>query len=88
MLQWLRYGAATFLPLLFINISFLSTAIAEAQHDLNRASNDTLLWGPYRPNVYFGVRAKVPKGLVAGIMWGSPQDLSGVAASQLLLTAM
>ncbi|KAL8399746.1 hypothetical protein RB594_000233 [Gaeumannomyces avenae] len=26
-------------------------------------------WGPYRPNLYFGVRPQVPKTLLAGLMW-------------------
>ncbi|KAL9857551.1 Alpha-glucosidase 2 [Arabidopsis thaliana] len=26
-------------------------------------------WGTYRPQVYFGVRARTPKSLVAGLMW-------------------
>ncbi|CAK7244989.1 MAG: Processing alpha glucosidase I [Sporothrix thermara] len=35
-----------------------------------RMNNDSLLWGPYRPNVYFGVRPRIPQSLVAGLMWG------------------
>lgn len=30
---------------------------------------ESLYWGTYRPNVYFGVRARVPQSLVAGLMW-------------------
>ncbi|CAK7566684.1 MAG: Processing alpha glucosidase I [Sporothrix epigloea] len=35
-----------------------------------RMNNESLLWGPYRPNVYFGVRPRIPQSLVAGLMWG------------------
>ncbi|KAL1890141.1 Processing alpha glucosidase I [Sporothrix stenoceras] len=35
-----------------------------------RLNNDSLLWGPYRPNLYFGVRPRIPKSLVSGLMWG------------------
>ncbi|KAL9601901.1 MAG: hypothetical protein Q9219_002254 [cf. Caloplaca sp. 3 TL-2023] len=32
-------------------------------------SNETLLWGPYRPNLYFGVRPRIPKSLTTGLLW-------------------
>ncbi|CAK7263585.1 Processing alpha glucosidase I [Sporothrix epigloea] len=35
-----------------------------------RKNNESLLWGPYRPNVYFGVRPRIPQSLVTGLMWG------------------
>ncbi|KAK0752276.1 glycoside hydrolase family 63 protein [Schizothecium vesticola] len=28
-------------------------------------------WGPYRPNLYFGVRPQVPETLLMGLMWAS-----------------
>jgi hypothetical protein len=27
------------------------------------------LWGTYRPNLYFGTRAKVPRGVITGLIW-------------------
>ncbi|CAL9216405.1 unnamed protein product [Arabidopsis halleri] len=30
---------------------------------------ESLYWGTYRPQVYFGVRARTPKSLVVGLMW-------------------
>ncbi|KAL8106442.1 hypothetical protein AgCh_029997 [Apium graveolens] len=30
---------------------------------------ESLYWGTYRPQVYLGVRARVPQSLVAGMMW-------------------
>ncbi|XP_006415793.2 alpha-glucosidase 2 isoform X2 [Eutrema salsugineum] len=36
---------------------------------------ESLYWGTYRPQVYFGVRARTPQSLVAGLMWlGSKDD--------------
>lgn len=33
--------------------------------------NRSLLWGTYRPGVYFGVRSRTgPVAVVAGMMWG------------------
>ncbi|KAG5437789.1 hypothetical protein PCANB_000503 [Pneumocystis canis] len=33
------------------------------------ASNASLLWGPYRPNLYMGIRSRDPKSILAGVMW-------------------
>ena len=33
-----------------------------------------LLWGPYRSNLYFGLRARVPKGISFGLMWAGIED--------------
>ncbi|CCJ31135.1 unnamed protein product, partial [Pneumocystis jirovecii] len=33
------------------------------------AANTSLLWGPYRPNLYMGIRSRDPKAILAGIMW-------------------
>lgn len=32
--------------------------------------NASLLWGPYRPNLYLGLRPRVPESLLMGLMWG------------------
>ncbi|KAI9149434.1 mannosyl-oligosaccharide glucosidase [Paramyrothecium foliicola] len=37
--------------------------------EIGRANNETLLWGPYKPNLYFGVRPRLPNGLWTGMMW-------------------
>ncbi|BCS17840.1 mannosyl-oligosaccharide glucosidase [Aspergillus puulaauensis] len=34
-----------------------------------KASNQSLLWGPYKPNLYFGVRPRIPNSVFAGLMW-------------------
>ncbi|KAK4165149.1 glycoside hydrolase [Cladorrhinum sp. PSN259] len=31
-------------------------------------------WGPYRPNLYLGVRPLIPKTLLMGVMWASGDD--------------
>ncbi|KVH95684.1 Glycoside hydrolase, family 63 [Cynara cardunculus var. scolymus] len=35
---------------------------------------ESLYWGTYRPHLYFGVRARTPKSLVAGLMWLGVKD--------------
>ncbi|KAL3257751.1 hypothetical protein ABHI18_006579 [Aspergillus niger] len=44
------------------DLSVLSSEVA-------RANNQSLLWGPYKPNLYFGVRPRIPNSLFAGLMW-------------------
>ncbi|KAJ4340911.1 Processing alpha glucosidase I [Didymella glomerata] len=46
--------------------------------DIARASNDSLLWGPYRPNLYFGVRPRIPKSLMGGLLWTRVEDYQSV----------
>ncbi|KAB2045785.1 hypothetical protein ES319_D01G185800v1 [Gossypium barbadense] len=35
---------------------------------------ESLYWGTYRPHVYFGIRARTPLSLVAGLMWLGVKD--------------
>jgi mannosyl-oligosaccharide glucosidase len=37
------------------------------------AWKDRLLWGTYRSGLYFGMRMRVPKSLLVGLMWFDPQ---------------
>lgn len=39
-----------------------------------RANNQSLLWGPYKPNLYFGVRPRIANSLTAGLMWAKVDD--------------
>ncbi|SPO00786.1 related to ER glucosidase I [Cephalotrichum gorgonifer] len=36
-----------------------------------QANNQSMLWGPYKPNVYFGVRPRVAEGLWSSLMWAN-----------------
>ncbi|GAP91718.1 putative mannosyl-oligosaccharide glucosidase [Rosellinia necatrix] len=38
-------------------------------NEIGRLNNQSLLWGPYRPNLYFGVRPRVPNGIAAALSW-------------------
>jgi hypothetical protein len=55
---------------LFAQVSLVDAQVAE----IEKASNDSLLWGPYRPNLYFGVRPRIPKSLMGGLMWTKVED--------------
>ncbi|QCD83380.1 mannosyl-oligosaccharide glucosidase [Vigna unguiculata] len=35
---------------------------------------ESLYWGTYRPHTYFGIRARTPKSLMAGLMWIGVKD--------------
>ena len=49
--------------------------------EAGRASNESLLWGPYKSNLYFGVRPRIPKSLTAGLIWGKVDDYAGAQQS-------
>ncbi|KAI6357977.1 hypothetical protein MCOR25_007491 [Pyricularia grisea] len=49
-------------PIILI-FAALVAAVSNHTYDLGQR------WGPYRPNLYFGVRPQVPKTLLAGLMW-------------------
>lgn len=56
---------------------------AQAQvAEIGKASNDSLLWGPYRPNLYFGVRPRIPKSLMGGLLWTRVEDYQSVQNSK------
>ncbi|KAG0053545.1 Processing alpha glucosidase I [Gryganskiella cystojenkinii] len=42
------------------------------------AQNQSLLWGVYRPNLYFGTRPRLPNSVMTGLMWFGTQDYSGL----------
>lgn len=46
-------------------------------------SHETLLWGPYRPNLYFGVRPRIPKSLTTGLLWAKVDSFQDVQSSGL-----
>ena len=64
-----------------LSFLFLLTApsIADSSSIFTQASNDSLLWGPYRPNLYFGIRPRIPDSLTAGLAWGRVEDYQSFA---------
>ncbi|RYP12647.1 hypothetical protein DL767_011182 [Monosporascus sp. MG133] len=60
----------------FLSLSSLTASSVAALEDeailhseLGRSNNQSLFWGPYRPNLYFGVRPRIPKSLITALMW-------------------
>lgn len=48
-----------------------------------RANNHSLLWGPYKSNLYFGVRPRIANSLSAGLMWAKVDDFATAQQSML-----
>ncbi|TPX08230.1 uncharacterized protein E0L32_001874 [Thyridium curvatum] len=46
--------------------------------EIGRLNNQSLLWGPYRPNLYFGVRPRLPQALMTGLMWAKVDSYTEV----------
>lgn len=76
MAPWLLSAAVALLQLL------PETAVAQdVASPFTKASNDSLLWGPYRPNLYFGVRPRLPKSVLTGLLWAKVEDFASVQNS-------
>ena len=46
-----------------------------------KQSNESLLWGPYKPNLYLGLRPRIPKSLSTGLLWAKVDDFQTVQSS-------
>lgn len=68
---------------------FTSGALAQDESVLNaeigRLNNQSLFWGPYRPNLYFGVRQRAPNSLLTGLMWSNLDDYQKAQQSKFSL---
>lgn len=42
------------------------------------AANASLTWGTYRPNLYFGLKPRIPTSLITGLLWFGLQDYQSV----------
>lgn len=62
------------LPLPAMQRSWLLLALAVGAAAQSSNVSDSLLWGAYRPNLYFGMRPQVPQSLMTGIMWFGTHD--------------
>ncbi|KAI5958652.1 CWH41 [Candida theae] len=41
-------------------------------------ADNSLLWGPYRSSLYFGIRPRIPKSLLSGLMWFPITDYQSI----------
>lgn len=54
-----------------------SSVVADVLPVTAGASNSSLLWGTYRPNLYFGTRPRIPESVMTGLMWFDASDFQG-----------
>jgi mannosyl-oligosaccharide glucosidase len=40
----------------------------------NITDEGSMLWGAYRPNLYFGLRPQIPQSLMTGLLWFGTHD--------------
>ncbi|KAI5965809.1 CWH41 [Candida pseudojiufengensis] len=44
----------------------------------SKLSDNSLLWGPYRSSLYFGLRPRLPRSLLSGLMWFSMDNYNQI----------
>lgn len=85
MVSSFQFGCTWTAILSIFSVILLSRTAVAAQDpaalELEKANNASLLWGPYRPNLYFGVRPRLPKSLLTGLMWARVEDYQSIQQS-------
>jgi mannosyl-oligosaccharide glucosidase len=50
-------------------LSFLPSVTPQSLNNSN-----SLVWGAFRPNLYFGLRPRIPQSLMTGLVWFGTHD--------------
>ena len=87
-----RPGLALFLAATLLQLLAFSPVLADEgsgsesilTSEIGRANNESLFWGPYKSNLYFGVRPRTPQGLWAGLMWAKVDSFQDVQSGNYL----
>jgi mannosyl-oligosaccharide glucosidase len=54
-------------------VALAYTIAAEVEYDPTKPLEDpSLIWGTYRPQIYFGVRPAISNSILSGLLWFSP----------------
>lgn len=61
-----------------MRITWLAISLAVYGH-AQAANNDTYFWGPYRPNLYFGLRPRAPQSLMTGLLWFGTHNYQSIS---------
>jgi Glycosyl hydrolase family 63 N-terminal domain len=69
----------------FTAFSFVAAVSPELLNAITAASNASLLWGPYRSNLYFGVKPRLPNSLVTGLLWLNADDYMSFSGTPQVL---
>lgn len=67
---------------ILLSVGYIRLVVASS-HD---ESIDWQTWGPYRPDLYFGVRPQIPETFLMGLMWASGDDRYRLMESMSLTT--
>jgi mannosyl-oligosaccharide glucosidase len=59
---------------LLLGLPLVPVALAEVTIE----DDKSLLWGPYRPNLYFGMRPRIPQSLMTGMLWFGAHDFQSI----------
>ena len=78
---WLLLIILPFL-VLFMHYALIQGHPEDTKFQIGSSSNTSFLWGPYRPNLYFGLRPRKPDALLIGLMWYSADDLDKAPKSR------
>jgi mannosyl-oligosaccharide glucosidase len=63
------------LPSSLLALVFTILRPVDATSDGGSSNNASLLWGAYRPNLYMGIRPRMPDSLLLGLMWGKSEEM-------------
>lgn len=76
MLSWLLH------LVIWSVLAYATPAPTGQSHNIG---NSSLLWGPYRPNLYMGIRPRGPESLLMGLMWGVADKSTDIPDSKCSL---
>ena len=60
-------------------LSFLPSVTPQS---LNSSSSP--IWGAFRPNLYFGLRPRIPQSLMTGLVWFGTQNYQSFTSMSFL----
>ncbi len=66
-----------------LGIILLSLIPSVTPQSLNNSSS--LVWGTFRPNLYFGLRPRIPQSLMTGLVWFGTQNYQSFTSMSFLL---
>ena len=66
------------MKLLWVLLPVLPSALCAVSGN----NSDPLFWGTYRPNLYFGLRPKIPQSLMTGLMWFGTHDYQSIQSER------
>jgi len=70
------------MQLLLLLFAFATAVVSKPIED----ADQSLLWGPYRPNLYFGIRPRLPQSLMTGLMWFSTLNYQSVQSALAIIS--